>query len=212
MIATVTFCKVLFGESKAMFESLINVEKRYNELSELMADQQIASDYEQMARLAKERSDLQEMVETFHRYQTVQRELDDSTLLLHDADQDPELQEMAREEVTRLEAEVQTLEQALRLLLLPSDPTDSKNVIVEIRAGTGGDEAALFAGELPTPAEVERADWPEPPGADLHRLRTITTSPRCRVEACPRRPALKGACIASGRTSGLLSKSLASRG
>ncbi len=106
-----------------MFESLINVEKRYNELSELMADQQIASDYEQMARLAKERSDLQEMVETFHHYQTVQRELDDSTLLLHDADQDPELQEMAREEVTRLEAEVQTLEQTLRLLLLPSDPT-----------------------------------------------------------------------------------------
>ena len=75
MLATVTFCKALFGESKAMFESLINVEKRYNELSELMADQQIASDYEQMARLAKERSDLQEMVETFRRYQTIQREL-----------------------------------------------------------------------------------------------------------------------------------------
>ena len=131
-----------------MFESLINVERRYNELSELMADQQIASDYEQMARFAKERSDLQEMVETFHRYQTVQRELDDSSLLLHDADQDPELQLMAREEVTRLEAEVQTLEQTLRLLLLPSDPTDSKNVIVEIRAGTGGDEAGLFAADL----------------------------------------------------------------
>ena len=89
-----------------MFESLINVEKRYNELSELMADQQIASDYEQMARLAKERSDLQEMVETFRRYQAVQRELDDSSLLLHDADQDLELQELAREEVTRLEAEI----------------------------------------------------------------------------------------------------------
>ena len=131
-----------------MFESLINVEKRYNELSELMADQQVASDYEQMARLAKERSDLQEMVETFHRYQTIQRELDDLTLLLHDADQDPELQEMAREEVTRLEAEVQAIEQTLRLLLLPSDPTDSKNVIVEIRAGTGGDEAGLFAADL----------------------------------------------------------------
>ena len=58
-----------------MFESLINVEKRYNELSELMADQQIASDYEQMARLAKERSDLQDMVEAFRRYQSVQREL-----------------------------------------------------------------------------------------------------------------------------------------
>ena len=131
-----------------MFESLINVEKRYNELSELMADQQIASDYEQMARLAKERSDLQEMVETFRRYQAVQRELDDSSLLLHDADQDLELQEMAREEVTRLEAEIQTLEQTLRLMLLPSDPTDSKNVIVEIRAGTGGDEAGLFAADL----------------------------------------------------------------
>ena len=131
-----------------MFESLINVEKRYNELSELMADQRIASDYEQMARLAKERSDLQEMVETFRRYQAVQRELDDSSLLLHDADQDPELQELAREEVTRLEAEVQTLEKTLRLMLLPSDPTDSKNVIVEIRAGTGGDEAGLFAADL----------------------------------------------------------------
>lgn len=131
-----------------MFESLINVEKRYNELSELMADQQIASDYEQMARLAKERADLQDMVEAFRRYQSVQRELDDSTLLLHDADQDPELQEMAREEVTRLDAEVQMLEQALRLMLLPSDPTDSKNVIVEIRAGTGGDEAGLFAADL----------------------------------------------------------------
>ena len=141
MIATVTFCRTLSGESPAMFESLINVEKRYNELSELMADQQIASDYEQMARLAKERSDLQDMVEAFRRYQSVQRELDDSTLLLHDIDQDPELQEMAREDVARLEAEVQALEQALRLMLLPSDPTDSKNVIVEIRAGTGGDEA-----------------------------------------------------------------------
>lgn len=131
-----------------MFESLINVEKRYNELSELMADQQIASDYEQMARLAKERSDLQEMVETFRRYQAVQRELEDSQLLVHDTEQDPEIQELAREEVTRLEAEVQTLEQTLRLMLLPSDPTDSKNVIVEIRAGTGGDEAGLFAADL----------------------------------------------------------------
>ncbi len=131
-----------------MFESLINVEKRYNELSELMADQEIASDYEQMARLAKERSDLHEMVETYRRYQAVQRELDDAQLLLHDADQDPELQELAREEVTRLEAEVETIEQTLRLMLLPSDPTDSKNVIVEIRAGTGGDEAGLFAADL----------------------------------------------------------------
>lgn len=131
-----------------MFESLINVEKRYDELSELMADHDVASDYEQMARLAKERSDLQEMVETFRRYQNIQRELDDSTLLLHDPDQDPELQEMAREDVARLEAEVQTLEQTLRLMLLPSDPTDSKNVIVEIRAGTGGDEAGLFAADL----------------------------------------------------------------
>jgi peptide chain release factor 1 len=131
-----------------MLESLINVEKRYDELSELMADQQIASDYEQISRLAKERAELQDLVETYRHYKALQLELEDAELLLHDEDQDADLRELAREEVTRLQVEVETLEQTLRVMLLPSDPTDSKNVIVEIRAGTGGDEAGLFAADL----------------------------------------------------------------
>jgi len=131
-----------------MFESLKNVEKRYNDIGELMADPQVATDYEQMARLAKERSELEEMVESYRRYRTTLRELDDARALLAEEGQDAELIALARDEIERLEAEVEGLEQRLQVMLLPSDPADEKNVIVEIRAGTGGDEAGLFAADL----------------------------------------------------------------
>ncbi|HRI57068.1 MAG TPA: peptide chain release factor 1 [Anaerolineae bacterium] len=131
-----------------MFESLKNVEKRYNDIGELMADPQVATDYEQMARLAKERSELEEMVESYRRYRTTLRELDDARGLLAEEGQDAELIALARDEIERLEAEVEGLEQRLQVMLLPSDPADEKNVIVEIRAGTGGDEAGLFAADL----------------------------------------------------------------
>lgn len=131
-----------------MFESLISVEKRYDEISALLADPETATDYEQIAKLAKERSELEEMVETYRRFKSAERELEDARALLMEEGQDPELAEMAREEVERLETAVEELQQALHLLLLPSDPADDKNVIVEIRAGTGGDEAALFAADL----------------------------------------------------------------
>lgn len=131
-----------------MFESLISVDKRYNDIGDLMADPQVATDYEQMARLAKERSELEELVETHRRYRTAQRELDDARAMLAEEALDPEMAELAREEVERLQATVGELEQSLQIMLLPTDPADEKNVIVEIRAGAGGDEAGLFAADL----------------------------------------------------------------
>jgi peptide chain release factor 1 len=131
-----------------MFASLISVEKRYDEIGDLMADSTMTADYEQMARLAKERSDLELLVETYRRFKAAQRELGEARALLAEEGQDAELAQMAREEIQRLEETVESLQQALQIMLLPSDPADDKNVIVEIRAGTGGDEAGLFAADL----------------------------------------------------------------
>lgn len=131
-----------------MFESLISVEKRYDEISALLANPETATDYEQIAKLAKERSDLEDMVETYRRFKAAQHELEDARALLAEEGQDPEMAELAREEAEQLETTVDELQRALHVLLLPSDPADDKNVIVEIRAGTGGDEAALFAADL----------------------------------------------------------------
>lgn len=113
-----------------------------------MADPQVLADYERMAELARERAELQELVDTYRRFKSVEQQLADTRLLLAEDGQDPELAELAREEIGRLEEEQASLEQQLRVLLLPADPNDAKNVIVEIRAGTGGDEAGLFAADL----------------------------------------------------------------
>jgi peptide chain release factor 1 len=131
-----------------MFESLINVERRYDEIADLMANSSTATDYEQMAKLAKERSELESLVETYRSFKAAQRELAEAHVLLAEEGQDPELVEMAREEIERLRKTVDTLQETLQVMLLPSDPADDKNVIVEIRAGTGGDEAGLFAADL----------------------------------------------------------------
>ena len=131
-----------------MIDSLVNAEKRYDELAQLLASPEVTSDYEEMIRLARERSELQELVETYHRYRATEAELDDARALLAEDGQDPEMAEMIQDEVARLETQLEKLEQALRLMLLPTDPNDSKNVIVEIRAGTGGDEAGMFAADL----------------------------------------------------------------
>ncbi|MBN1261227.1 MAG: peptide chain release factor 1 [Anaerolineae bacterium] len=129
-----------------MLEQLEALEARYNELTRLMADPEVAQDYEKIAVYAKERSDLEPAVETFRRYLDVRTSLDE-TRGLYDED-DPELREMAQEEVTRLEAQETALEEQLQQLLIPKDSRDEKNVIVEIRAGAGGDEAGLFAADL----------------------------------------------------------------
>ena len=130
-----------------MLEKLAEVESRYLELEGLMGDPAIAADYERVAELAKERASLQDIVDAYRQYQRGTAELEDARELLH-ADQDAELRELAGEEVAALEASNADLLERLRLMLLPKDPRDSKNVIVEIRAGAGGDEAGIFAGDM----------------------------------------------------------------
>ena len=130
-----------------MLEKLAEVESRYNEIESLMADPAIATDFVKVADLAKERSSLQSIVDAYRQYQKQTRDLEGARELLGSAD-DPELREMAGEEVAELATSSATLLEELRLMLLPKDPRDSKNVIVEIRAGAGGDEAGIFAGDL----------------------------------------------------------------
>ena len=130
-----------------MLERLSKVEERYEELTRLMADPEVAQNYERVAEYAKERSDLEEIVGAYRAYKSAANELEETKTLLTD-DADPELRELAETEVERLEAELADLKPRLWRLLLPKDPRDDKNVIVEIRAGAGGDEAGLFAADL----------------------------------------------------------------
>ena len=130
-----------------MLEKLAEVESRYLELEGLLGDPAIAADYEKVAELAKERASLQDIVAAYRQYQRGAAELEDARELLL-ADQDAELRELAAEEVAELEASNAEVLEKLRLMLLPKDRRDSKNVIVEIRAGAGGDEAGIFAGDL----------------------------------------------------------------
>jgi peptide chain release factor 1 len=130
-----------------MLDKLTQVESRYDELTTLLADPEVAQDYAQVAEIAKERSDLEETVDTYRAYKDIGEELAGAESLLAD-EVDAELQEMAEAEIERLQAEQARYEEKLRRLLLPKDPRDTKNVIVEIRAGAGGDEAGLFAAEL----------------------------------------------------------------
>ena len=130
-----------------MLDKLAKIEERYEELNRLMADPEVAVDHERMAELAREQAALEELVQSYRRYRAVEKELADTRALLED-ETDPEMVELARSEAGKLEKELEELERKLRLMLLPRDPNDEKNVIMEIRAGAGGDEAGLFAADL----------------------------------------------------------------
>lgn len=123
------------------------VERRYEELTALLADPAVAADAGRLKALAQEREALEPVVEAFRRYRHVLREQEEARALLETAE-DPEWAALAREELERLAEEERRLEQDLLHRLLPRDPNDEKNVIVEIRAGAGGEEAALFAADL----------------------------------------------------------------
>jgi peptide chain release factor 1 len=129
-----------------MLDRLNKVEERYEELTRLMADPEVAQDYERVAEYAKERADLEDVVSTYRAYKDTATELEKTKTLL--TDDDPELRELAEAEVAGLGARLDELEAQLHQLLLPKDPRDAKNVIVELRAGAGGDEAGLFAADL----------------------------------------------------------------
>jgi peptide chain release factor 1 len=130
-----------------MLDRLNKVEERYEELTRLMADPEVAQDHERVAEYAKERADLEDVVGTYRAYKDTATELEETKALLTE-DDDPELRELAEAEVAGLEARLDELEAQLRQLSLPKDPRDAKNVIVELRAGAGGDEAGLFAADL----------------------------------------------------------------
>ncbi len=130
-----------------MLEKLASIEKRYQELEELLADPEVAQDYEKVAEYARERSDLEDIVNAYRAYKAIQEELGGARLILEEETSE-ELQEMAKEEIEQLKAQLERLEEKLKKLLVPKDPRDSRNVIVEIRAGAGGDEAGLFAADL----------------------------------------------------------------
>ncbi len=128
-------------------EQLSRVEERFEELDRLMADPDVLSDYTRVLELAQERSNLEELVGAFRQYQDLQNQLADSRALLAE-NEDPELAELAELEIAELEPQTAKLEDELHRMLLPKDRNDDKNVIVEIRAGAGGDEAGLFAADL----------------------------------------------------------------
>ena len=127
-------------------ERLEQAESRFNELTERMADPAVISDSESYRKTAKAQSDLIDLVSKYREWKRVDRELADARAML--AESDPDLQQMAELEVARLEPLRSAFELDLQILLLPKDPNDEKNVILEIRKGAGGDEASLFAAEL----------------------------------------------------------------
>ncbi len=130
-----------------MVEKLIDVEKRYEELEKSLSAPDVVSDMDQFRKLSKAHSSLTPIVESFRELRTVERELSEAQeILWHEEDQ--ELRQMASEEVDGLTSRRDELNEKLKLLLLPKDPLDEKNVILEVRAGTGGEEAALFGSDL----------------------------------------------------------------
>jgi len=130
-----------------MLDRLAEVEKRYDELTHLMAQPEVATNPEQLAKYAREQIDLEPLVSTYRQYRTVERELAEAQALLDD-ENDEAMRKLAREEVETLKDRRQQLAEAIKRLLLPKDPNDERNVIVEIRAAAGGDEAGLFAADL----------------------------------------------------------------
>lgn len=129
-----------------MFDKLEAVEARFLELESRLSDPELANKPEEFRKLSRERSSLEEVVNEFRLYRTAKSELIENKELIFD--KDPEISQMAKEEVKRLEPEILDLERKMQILLLPKDPNDDKNILLEVRAGAGGDEASLFCGEL----------------------------------------------------------------
>lgn len=130
-----------------MIDQLQAIEKTYQELSELLATPEVIQDQERFRKYAKAHSDLENKVTLFKEWQTVIEELSQTELMLKE-EQDSEMKELIQAEIVELKPRAVELEQQLKVLLLPKDPNDDKNIVLEIRAGTGGDEAALFAADL----------------------------------------------------------------
>ena len=127
-----------------MLDKLEAIKNRFDEVSELIVDPNIISDMKQYIQLNKEYKDLQPIIESYHEYKNILSNIENAKEML----KDDEMKEMAKMELDELTPKKEELEEVIKVLLIPKDPTDSKNVVVEIRAGAGGDEASIFTGDL----------------------------------------------------------------
>ncbi|KMK95872.1 peptide chain release factor 1 [Rossellomorea marisflavi] len=130
-----------------MYDRLQAVEDRYDKLNELLSDPEIVNDPKKLREYSKEQSDIQATVEAYREYKELNQQYKDAKAMLDDK-LDADMREMVKEEVSELEEQITALEDRLKILLIPKDPNDDKNVIMEVRGAAGGDEAALFAGDL----------------------------------------------------------------
>ena len=130
-----------------MLDKISQVVTRYEEIDRQMTDPAVLADHVKLTELARERSELEPLVEAYREYQRVHRELAEAREMA-ELEDDPEMVALAQEEIKKLGQQQEKLEQRLRQLLVPKDPRDDKNVFIEIRAGTGGDEAGIFAADL----------------------------------------------------------------
>jgi peptide chain release factor 1 len=130
-----------------MFERLAQIESRYEELTSALSSPEVIGDSSKFQKTAKAHSEIMPVVEKYREYKDLTKGIADSRAMLAD-EKDPDMRAYAQEELDKLEARVGAVEEDLKVLLLPKDPNDEKDVIIEIRAGTGGDEATLFAAEL----------------------------------------------------------------
>jgi len=129
-----------------MFSKLKELEEKYVALEKEMSQPDIFNDRERYLKVSKEHAELEEVVRAYREYQKLEKQIEENKALL--SDPDPEIQELAKEELNQQKKELETLKDKIKILLLPKDPNDEKNVLLEIRAGTGGDEAALFAADI----------------------------------------------------------------
>ncbi len=129
-----------------MLTKLKEIEEKYQNLEELLSDPAVIGNYDEYRKYAKEHASISDIVQTYREYGDIKSQIEDNKDLLKDGDE--ELRELAKEELPQLREKLQVLEEKLKVLLLPKDPNDERNVFLEIRAGTGGDEAGLFAEDL----------------------------------------------------------------
>ena len=143
-----------------MFDKLEDIIRRYEDLTMMLGDPSVVSDQNRFRNLMKEQKNLEPLVECYGRYKKCKAAIEDSLAML-DEESDPDMKEMLREELANAKDDLPKLEEQLKILLLPKDPNDERNVIVEIRAGVGGDEAALFAADMyrAYTRYAERQNW-----------------------------------------------------
>ena len=131
-----------------MFDKLDFITDKYNELSAIVSDPEVIANQAVWQKHVKEMGEMEPIVKKYQEYRKVKEGIEEAKMLLDEAGSDEEMKELAKMELSELEDQVEPLEEELKVLLLPKDPNDEKNVILEVRAGTGGDEAALFAADL----------------------------------------------------------------